>query len=50
MTAGTPAETPVSITDDDVPAVTVTYEQATYSVNEGSTVTVKLKLSQAPER
>ena len=50
VTTGTPAETTVSITDDDVPAVTVTCEQATYSVNEGSTVTVKLKLSQAPER
>ena len=50
VSAGTTTETTVSITDDDVPAVTVTYEQATYSVNEGSTVTVKLKLSQAPER
>ena len=50
VSAGTTTETTVSITDNDDPAVTVTYEQATYSVNEGSTVTVKLKLSQAPER
>ena len=37
-------------TDDDVPAVTVSYEQATYTVAEGSSVTVKVKLSADPER
>ncbi len=48
--AGTPAETTVSITDDDVPAVTVSFEQSTYTVAEGSSETVKVKLSADPER
>ena len=42
--------TVVSITDDDVPAVTVSFEQGTYTVAEGSSVTVKVKLDIAPER
>ena len=50
VTEGTTKETVVSITDDDVPAVTVSYEQGTYTVAEGSTETVKVKLSEAPER
>ena len=51
ITAGTTNESVVSITDDDVPAsVTVSYEQGTYTVAEGSSVTVKVKLSVAPER
>ena len=57
VTAGTPAETTVSITDDDVnqgdndyPAVTVSFEQASYAVGEGDNVTVKVKLSADPER
>ena len=40
----------VSITDDDVPAVTVSFEQGTYTVAEGSSTTVKVQLSVAPER
>ena len=43
-------EATVSIDDDDVPSVEVTFELATYSVNEGSTVEVKVKLSANPER
>ena len=50
VTEGTTKETVVSITDDDVPAVTVSYEQATYTVAEGSSITVKVKLDVAPER
>ena len=50
VTAGTPAETTVSITDDDYPAVTVSFEQASYAVGEGDNVTVKVKLSADPER
>ena len=37
-----PSESVVSITDDDVPSVTVAFEQATYTAAEGSTVTVKV--------
>ena len=40
----------VSITDNDDPAVTVNFEQETYSVAEGADVTVKVKLSAIPER
>ena len=40
----------VHLTDDDVPSVTVSYEQATYTVAEGSSVTVKVKLNVDPER
>ena len=50
VSAGTTNESVVSITDDDVPAVTVSYEQATYTVAEGSSVTVKVQLDVAPER
>ncbi len=50
VTKGSPDETVVSITDDDVPAVTVSFEQASYTVAEGSSVTVKVKLSADPER
>ena len=50
VTEGTTNETVVSITDDDVPAVTVSYEQAAYTVAEGSSVTVKVQLSADPER
>ncbi len=34
----------------NVPAVTVAFEQSSYTVAEGSSVTVKVKLSVAPER
>ena len=51
VTAGTTNESVVSITDDDVPAsVTVSFEQGTYTVAEGSSTTVKVQLSVAPER
>ena len=50
VTAGTTPETTVSITDDDDPAVEVSFEQSTYTVAEGSGVTVKVKLNAEPER
>ena len=45
VTEGTTNESVVSITDDDVPAVTVSFEQGTYTVAEGSSTTVKVQLS-----
>ena len=39
-----------TITDDDVPAVTVSFGAATYSVREGATVSVAVSLSAVPER
>ena len=50
VSAGTISETTVSITDDDVPAVEVSFEQSGYSVTEGSGVIVKVKLNADPER
>ena len=50
VSAGTTHETTVSINDDDVPAVEVSFELATYTVPEGSGFTVKVKLNAAPER
>ena len=50
ISEGTTNETVVSITDDDVPAVAVSFEQSTYTVAEGSTTTVKVKLNADPER
>ena len=50
VTAGATDESTVSITDDDDPAVTVSFEQGTYSVAEGDTVTVKVELNVDPER
>ena len=49
---GSPDEATVSIVDDpaDVPSVQVSFEQAAYSVDEGSSVTVTVELSEAPER
>ena len=43
-------EAVVSITDDDVPAVRVSFEQADYTVVEGSTETVTVTLNADPER
>ena len=40
----------VSITDDDVPSVTVSFEQGTYTVAEGGTVEVTVTLDPDPER
>ena len=50
VSAGTNSETTVNIIDNDVPEVTVSYEQASYNVSEGSNVTVKVTLSADPER
>ena len=50
VSRGSVPETTVSITDDDVPAVEVSFELATYNVSEGSGVTVKVKLNAEPER
>ena len=50
VSSGSTDETTVSITDDDVPSVTVSFEQASYTVAEGNTVTVKVVLSADPER
>ena len=52
VTAGTVSSATVTIIDDpnDVPAVTVQYAAASYSVDEGSSVTVTVELSEAPQR
>ena len=50
VSAGTSNEVTLSIEDNDVPEVTVSFEQAAYAVGEGSSVTVKVKLSADPER
>ena len=50
VSAGSPATATVNITDNDVPAVTVRYEQASYTVGEGNSVDVKVILSADPER
>ena len=50
VTAGTTSASTVTITDDDVPAVTVSFGAATYSVDEGGTVEVTVTLDAAPER
>ena len=50
VTKGSTNEAVVSITDDDVPSVEVSFGQGSYRVDEGSTVTVKVKLSADPER
>ena len=50
VNTGTPNETTISITDDDVPSVSVSFEQATYTVAEGSSVQVKVTLDADPER
>ena len=50
VSAGTNSESTVNIDDDDVPEITVTYAQASYTVAEGSTVIVKVALSADPQR
>ena len=50
VTAGTTPASTVSISDDDVPAVTVSFGAATYAVAEGGTVDVTVTLDVAPER
>ena len=51
VSAGSVAQSTVSITDDDAPpAVTVSFERESYSVNEGDSVEVAVTLSETPER
>ena len=50
VNAGSPATATVNITDNDVPAVTVRYEQGSYTVGEGSSEDIKVILSADPER
>ena len=50
VSAGAPATSTVSITDDDVPPVQVRFGAASYTVDEGSSVTVTVELDIAPER
>ena len=50
ITAGGTPETVVSITDDDVPNVTVKFDESTYDAPEGGDITVTVLLSPAPER
>ena len=50
VSAGTTNETVVSITDDDLPAVTANFEQASYTVSEGDAVDVTVTLSEDPEQ
>ena len=50
VTAGTPSESTISITDDDHPIVEVSFKKDTYSVNEGGSVNVMLTLDEAPGR
>ena len=50
VSAGSTNEATVSITDDDVPSVTASFEQSSYTVAEGSTVEVSVTLSADPER
>ena len=50
LSAGSPAMSIVSLQDNDVPSVTVSYEQSMYSVGEGSNISVKVVLSANPER
>ena len=50
MSLGINGESTVNITDNDLPSVTVRYEQGSYTVGEGSSVVVKVILSAVPER
>ena len=50
VSLGTTVTTTVSITDDDVPPVTVQFGATTYEVVEGETITVTVTLSADPER
>ena len=50
VSAGNTDEAVVTITDDDVSSVEVSFEQGTYTVDEGSTVPVTVTLNADPER
>ena len=48
VTSGSPSQATVNITD--VPSVNVSFENSSYTVDEGISVTVKVKLDADPER
>ena len=50
VTQGTTNESVINITDDDDPQVSVSFEQAGYSVDEGKNIAIKVVLSADPER
>ena len=50
VTGGANTESTVTIVDDEGPAVSVSFEQGSYTVAEGSSVMVKMTLSADPER
>ncbi len=50
VSAGSTDETTLFIMDDDVPTVTANFAHSAYTVDEGSTVTVKVTLNADPER
>ena len=50
MTAGSVDEAAVSITDNDVPDVKVSFGAAAYTATEGGTTTVTVELDEEPER
>ncbi len=50
LLVGATGETTVNIADDDHPHVTVQFPQSDYTVAEGDTVNVTVRLSAAPER
>ncbi len=50
VSTGPVTNSTILLLDDDEPAVTVSFEQATYTVAEGGSVTVKVTLSEDPER
>ena len=50
VSAGTTAETTVSITDNNNPQVTVSFGQAAYTVQEGGAQSVTVTLNAEPER
>ena len=48
---GSPSTVAIAITDGDIPAVTVSFDAASYTANEGgNAVTVQVRLSADPER
>ena len=50
VTAETPMQTTVSITDNDDPEVSVSFAESSYEVDEGGSVTVTVRLNADPKR
>ena len=50
VTAGAITRTDIGITDDDLPAVSVSFEEGDYEVAEGNRVVITLELTAVPER